>query len=82
MGCDEMQGYLFAKPMSARALLLWAMDDRSESTAFSSSLFGNTEAFVDTPVQPRAGAAGAAGEAAAEDRADLGWPTLVQRRAA
>ena len=25
-GCDEMQGYLFAKPMSARALGLWAMD--------------------------------------------------------
>jgi EAL domain-containing protein (putative c-di-GMP-specific phosphodiesterase class I) len=44
MGCDEMQGYLFAKPMSARALLLWAMDDRPETTAFRASLFGDTVA--------------------------------------
>ena len=28
LGCDELQGFLFAKPMTARALLLWAMDDR------------------------------------------------------
>jgi diguanylate cyclase (GGDEF)-like protein len=42
MGCDEMQGYLFAKPMSARALLLWAIDDRPETTAFRASLFGDT----------------------------------------
>jgi diguanylate cyclase (GGDEF)-like protein len=40
MGCDEMQGYLFAKPMSARALLLWAIDDRPH--AFRDSLFGDT----------------------------------------
>jgi diguanylate cyclase (GGDEF)-like protein len=75
MGCDEMQGYLFAKPMSARALLLWAMDDRSEATAFSSSLFGSTEAFVDTPVQHRTSTAPVAGT-------EQGWPTLAQRRAA
>jgi EAL domain-containing protein (putative c-di-GMP-specific phosphodiesterase class I) len=43
MGCDELQGYLFAKPMSARALLLWAIDDRPQAAAFSASLFGNTE---------------------------------------
>ncbi|MEO5695556.1 MAG: EAL domain-containing protein [Burkholderiaceae bacterium] len=42
LGCDELQGFLFAKPMSARALLLWAMDDRSESAAFRDSLFGET----------------------------------------
>jgi predicted signal transduction protein with EAL and GGDEF domain len=24
MGCDELQGFLFAKPMSATALALWA----------------------------------------------------------
>ncbi|HET9644780.1 MAG TPA: EAL domain-containing protein [Burkholderiaceae bacterium] len=43
LGCDEMQGYMFAKPMSARALLLWAIDDRSvTSTAFRESLFGDT----------------------------------------
>jgi diguanylate cyclase (GGDEF)-like protein len=43
MGCDEMQGYLFAKPMSARALLLWAIDDRPH--AFRDSLFGDTMAI-------------------------------------
>ena len=42
LGCDELQGYLFAKPMSARALLLWAMDDRSASAVFRDSLFGET----------------------------------------
>ncbi|CAN5285794.1 EAL domain-containing protein [soil metagenome] len=42
MGCDELQGYLFAKPMSARALLLWALGDRTESAAFRDSLFGET----------------------------------------
>ena len=39
LGCDELQGYLFAKPMSARALLLWAMHDKAEAVAFRSSLF-------------------------------------------
>jgi len=42
LGCDELQGYLFAKPMTARALLLWAMDDRSASAVFRDSLFGET----------------------------------------
>jgi diguanylate cyclase len=42
LGCDELQGFLFAKPMTARALLLWAMDDRSVSAAFRASLFGET----------------------------------------
>jgi diguanylate cyclase (GGDEF)-like protein len=42
LGCDELQGYLFARPMSARALLMWAMRDRSESAAFRASLFGET----------------------------------------
>ena len=42
LGCDELQGYLFAKPMSARALLLWASDDRERVTAFKPSLFGQT----------------------------------------
>ncbi|MBC8057418.1 MAG: EAL domain-containing protein, partial [Rhizobiales bacterium] len=42
LGCDELQGYLFAKPMTARALLLWAMDDRSTSAVFRDSLFGET----------------------------------------
>jgi diguanylate cyclase (GGDEF)-like protein len=77
MGCDEMQGYLFAKPMSARALLLWAIDDRSESTAFSSSLFGTTEAVdpdaMITPVAPQMR------RAALEAQ---GWPSLLEDREA
>ena len=42
MQCDELQGFLFAKPMSARALLLWAMNDRTESAVFKPSLFDET----------------------------------------
>ena len=43
LGCDEFQGYLFAKPMSARALLLWAVDDQPVRNAFRSSLFADTQ---------------------------------------
>jgi diguanylate cyclase (GGDEF)-like protein len=43
LGCDELQGYLFAKPLSATALALWAMDDdRPEAPAFRQSLFEKT----------------------------------------
>ena len=42
LGCDELQGFLFAKPMTARALLMWAIDDRSASAVFRPSLFGET----------------------------------------
>jgi diguanylate cyclase (GGDEF)-like protein len=43
LGCDELQGFLFAKPMTARALLLWAMDDRQhEAQSFATSLFAST----------------------------------------
>ena len=43
LGCDELQGYLFAKPMSARALALWAMNDEGPSAlAFRPSLFQET----------------------------------------
>jgi diguanylate cyclase (GGDEF)-like protein len=42
-GCDELQGFLFAKPMTARALLLWAMDDQKQHTdGFATSLFVST----------------------------------------
>jgi EAL domain-containing protein (putative c-di-GMP-specific phosphodiesterase class I) len=34
MACDELQGFLFAKPMSARALQLWAINDRDRSRGF------------------------------------------------
>ena len=40
MGCDELQGFLFAKPMSARALGLWAMaEGPSRRPEFRASLF-------------------------------------------
>ena len=42
-GCDQLQGYLFAKPMSAKALALWAMDDVGPRTmSFRDSLFKET----------------------------------------
>lgn len=44
MGCDELQGYLFARPMSAAALGLWAMDDGANaSPVFAHSLFQETQ---------------------------------------
>ncbi|MFL6660590.1 MAG: putative bifunctional diguanylate cyclase/phosphodiesterase, partial [Rhizobacter sp.] len=43
LGCDEFQGYLFARPMSARALLLWAVDDEPVKNAFRASLFGESD---------------------------------------
>jgi diguanylate cyclase (GGDEF)-like protein len=41
LGCDQLQGYLFARPMSARALTIWAMDSgpSSPTAAFRASLF-------------------------------------------
>jgi diguanylate cyclase len=49
LGCDELQGYLFAKPMTAQALALWADSDRraglAQAAAFRASLFSNTTAM-------------------------------------
>jgi diguanylate cyclase (GGDEF)-like protein len=43
LGCDELQGYLFAKPMPARSLELWATSDQdSPLHAFRPSLFNDT----------------------------------------
>ena len=43
MGCDELQGYLFAKPMSAKALAAWAINDVGpRSLVFRPSLFQPT----------------------------------------
>ncbi|MEO7152178.1 MAG: bifunctional diguanylate cyclase/phosphodiesterase [Burkholderiaceae bacterium] len=53
LGCDEFQGYLFAKPMSARALLLWAVDDQPAQNAFRASLFSDTQ--TPTLIETRAG---------------------------
>jgi diguanylate cyclase len=45
LGCDELQGYLFARPMSAAALALWADNDgASGDPTFRSSLFYSTQA--------------------------------------
>ena len=47
MGCNELQGYLFAKPMSAKALGLWAINDVGpRALAFRKSLFKETLAPV------------------------------------
>jgi diguanylate cyclase len=40
MGCDELQGFLFAQPMAPADLLQWAIDARdSDEDAFRSSLY-------------------------------------------
>jgi diguanylate cyclase len=46
MGCDELQGFLFARPMSARAFGIWALDKPSpgDRMQFRSSLFKETTA--------------------------------------
>jgi len=47
LGCDELQGFLFAKPMSAKALGQWAIsDDGPRSIQFSESLFQGTRAMA------------------------------------
>jgi diguanylate cyclase (GGDEF)-like protein len=46
MGCDELQGFLFARPMSARAFGIWALDKRApgDKMQFRPSLFKETTA--------------------------------------
>jgi diguanylate cyclase len=40
MGCDELQGFLFAQPMTGADLLQWALDARNnDEDAFRSSLY-------------------------------------------
>jgi EAL domain-containing protein (putative c-di-GMP-specific phosphodiesterase class I) len=49
-GCDELQGYLFAKPMNPRAIAIWACDHRfTAAPAFKPSLFSDV-----LPGPPRA----------------------------
>jgi len=44
LGCHELQGFLFAKPMSARALARWALNrDGPGDLDFRASLFGETQ---------------------------------------
>ncbi|MES2888168.1 MAG: EAL domain-containing protein [Pseudomonadota bacterium] len=48
LGCDELQGYLFAKPMTAQALSLWAMKNEGpKSMDFRHSLFDETAPHVE-----------------------------------
>ena len=48
-GCDQLQGYLFAKPMSAKALALWAMEDVGpRAMNFRASLFKETSPAAHT----------------------------------
>ncbi|MDP9045875.1 MAG: bifunctional diguanylate cyclase/phosphodiesterase [Pseudomonadota bacterium] len=50
-GCDQLQGFLFAKPMSAKALALWAIeDDGPRKMTFRQSLFKETN-FKDLPTE-------------------------------
>jgi diguanylate cyclase len=44
LGCDELQGYLLARPMTGAGVLLWATHDREHEQAFSSSLYGDLDA--------------------------------------
>jgi diguanylate cyclase len=39
LGCDEFQGYLFAKPLPADTVLRWAVAERPKPRSFSPSLF-------------------------------------------
>ncbi|HNW64651.1 MAG TPA: phosphodiesterase [Piscinibacter sp.] len=44
LGCDELQGYLFAKPMSARAVIIWAADaPASLAQTFRPTAFKDTQ---------------------------------------
>jgi diguanylate cyclase (GGDEF)-like protein len=57
LGCDELQGYLFAKPMTATSLALWADQDEDggpdRTTMFRASLFDPTAAVpLDDPMEP------------------------------
>ncbi len=52
LGCDELQGYLFAKPMSARAVALWAVDaSRNLAQTFRPSQFKDTQLSDAQPPQ-------------------------------
>jgi diguanylate cyclase len=67
LGCDELQGYLFAKPMTAAAIALWADDEQPDHArpAFRASLFGPT---LPVPLEPMAPATAGAIDATSEPR--------------
>ena len=50
LGCDELQGYLIARPLSARALALWAVDAPANlAQTVRASSFADTQPFVSVP---------------------------------
>jgi len=50
-GCDQLQGYLFAKPMSSTALYLWAaFDDGPRNMKFRDSLFRESSDTAPMPL--------------------------------
>jgi diguanylate cyclase len=52
MGCDELQGFLFAYPMSGSQLLKWAFDDGEQGeNAFRESLFASPTDFERDPLE-------------------------------
>jgi diguanylate cyclase (GGDEF)-like protein len=52
LGCDDLQGFLFAKPMSARAVAIWAADAPSAlAQTFRPSLFKDTQPLDALPTQ-------------------------------
>jgi diguanylate cyclase len=52
LGCDELQGFLFAHPMPADDLLQWALDDRNrDEQVFRSSLYVQPSAELQAEIQ-------------------------------
>lgn len=47
LGCDELQGFLFARPMSARAVAIWSVDaSRNLAQTLRPSQFKDTQPYV------------------------------------
>jgi len=52
LGCNELQGFLFAKPMSAQDLLAWALDDRHrDEQTFRKSLFAQPASWLQQEIE-------------------------------
>ena len=43
LGCDELQGYLLARPMDGDGLLMWALNDRGHARAFADEVFATPQ---------------------------------------
>ena len=57
-GCNQLQGYLFAKPMTARALYLWAVGDEGpKQMKFRDSLFKESNDTMPAPLSQATGMA-------------------------